>query len=301
MPKSPVHFRHPLVRDLAWAIGSAPLLEDPQKKSGLNFIDPEWMNDRFDRHLPWLQQQDQHPTLLEKFLESEHIELVGKRFEALIKFWLTHHPDFELKAANIQFSNNEKTIGEIDFIVYDKWTEELFQMETACKYYYAHTSSADWNEWWGPNHQDRLGLKVQKFKSQTALLKTAQGRQICSSIGAEKIPSAVFLKGYLFYPFNQLGQYISPHLTNKKHNSGWFVKRDALLQFKGEIPQWVILPKSHWLAPYHSENNSLDIISGDTLFVQLHDKKNERATLIAQVKQDENGFWNELNRGLVLR
>lgn len=301
MMKSHKHFRDPAVRDLAWAIGSAPLLYDPVKKSGLNIIDYQWIDERYYRHLDWLEELDSAPTRLHQFLDNEHIELVGKRFESLIKFWLSDHPDFELLCANIQFFEDKKTVGEIDFIVRDTWTDEIFQLEIACKYYFAHSASADWNEWWGPNHQDKLALKMQKFHAQTALLKSKQGKEVIKTLGYKNIPSAILLKGYLFFPFNQLGTYPSPHLAYKKHASGWFVKRENLGPFQSPTSQWVVLPKQYWLAPYHSENNTLPIINGEELFLQANASNSERAILVAQVLQDENGFFYELNRGLITR
>jgi hypothetical protein len=293
------HFRHPAVRDLAWVIGSTPMLDDPNKKSGLNLIDNQWVEDRFTRHLDWIYKQDEDPTQLMNYLANEHIELVGKRFEALMKYWFTHHPDFQLLLSNIQVKQQERTLGEIDFILKDHWSEETYHLEIACKYYYAHAPSADWNEWWGPNHQDRLALKMQKFHAQTGLLRTAEGRAVMRSHGLKRMPSAVLLKGYLFFPYNQLGAYPAPHLAFKRHNSGWYVHRNDLAIFKGDTPQWVILPRAHWLAPYHSENNPLPILTGSEMYELIHDKDQDRASLVAQITPADNGEFREINRGIV--
>lgn len=296
-----VHFRHPSVRDLAWVIGSVPLLDDPDKKTGLNLIDNQWVEDRFERHLSWLAEIDREPASLLHFLNSESTVLVGKHFEALLKFWFTHHPDFGLKASHVQLQDEQRTLGEIDFIVSDHWTGETFQLEAACKYYYAHTASSDWNEWWGPNHQDRLALKMQKFHVQTKLLRTAEGKTLLRNWGMKNLPSVVLLKGYLFYPFQALGKYPFPHLVHKKHNAGWYISKSDIGHFRNTPMQWVILPRTHRLAPYHSENNPLEILDGEALYHKVNGQSQEKTWLIAQLASDENGFFKEQSRGMVVQ
>lgn len=287
------HFHHPEVRDLAWAVGSTPLLADPDNKTRLHLLDDEWMKDRFFRHISWFEALDRDPEPLRQFLAQQDTQLVGKKFEALLNFWFEQSPWFDLIARSVQLIRDGKTIGEMDFIVKDRYSDEILHIEAACKYYYAARQSDNWKDWWGPNSTDRLELKMKKFQSQTALSSTKEGRRVLHEMGLDQVIPVVFLKGYLFYPFSALGQWPAPNLAHPKHNAGWYVSTTRLHVFEGDLAQWAILPKSHWIAPYHAENNALPLFTGDALEKELIENK---ALLVAQVANDA-----EQSRGLLLR
>lgn len=293
-------FAHPQVRDLAWAIGSSVLLEDPYKKLAINIIDNQWVEDRITRHWEWLKEIDRYPQILDQFLEKKSTALIGKYFEALLEFWFTHHTDFELVLANAQIKESHATLGEIDFIIRDSYSEELYHLEVACKYYYSHKESNNWNEWWGPNHQDRLSIKMDKFKQQVALLKLKTAKELLLSLGLKAVPSAVLLKGYFFYPFQNLQHTISPRLSAPHHNAGWFAHLNDLPLLAQTGKQWCVLPKNKWLAPYYSKNNELPILSGKDMVEQLFSEREYTTKLIAQVLQDDDGCWQENSRALIV-
>lgn len=287
------HFHHPEVRNLAWALGSVPLLSDPNNTTRLNLLDDEWMLDRFTRHLPWLYELDENPSELEAFLLSEETNLVGKKFEALLKFWFSNSPWFELKASNVQVIKEGRTIGEMDFIVFDKYSDELLHIEAACKYYYSRGGQSTWSDWWGPNHADRLDIKMEKFKAQTKLSKTPEGIAALHALKIGKPTSVVFLKGYFFYPFNGLGATTKPHLSHPNHQAGWFLNQNQLESFRNSPQQWAILPKSHWISPYNDENNKLPVLDGNEL---ISEAIRSKALLISQIQEGA-----ETTRGLIIR
>ena len=287
------HFHHPEVRNLAWAIGSVPLINDPNNTTRLNILDDEWMLDRFTRHLPWLYELDEHPAQLEQFLLNEETKLIGKKFEALLKFWFSHSPWFELKASNLVITDQGRTIGEMDFIVFDKYSEELLHIEAACKYYYSRSGQSTWSDWWGPNHNDRMDLKMNKLKEQIRLSKSKLGKTILHEYQVENPTSIVFLKGYFFYPFNELGACTKPQLAHPHHEAGWYLHQNQLESFRNTPKQWVILPKSHWISPYHEEGNKLPILDGNEL---ISEAVRSKALLISQIQE---GL--EASRGLIIR
>ena len=287
------HFHHPEVRNLAWAIGSVPLLDDPDNRTRLNLLDDDWMLDRFTRDLPWLYELDENPSDLETFLLSEETNLVGKKFEALLKFWFSYSPWFELKASSVQLIRDGRTVGEMDFIVFDKYSEELLHIEAACKYYYSRGGLSTWSDWWGPNHADRLDIKMEKFKTQTKLSKTVEGRLKLAELNLENPISVVFLKGYFFYPFNGLGATSRPHLAHPHHQAGWYLTQNQLESYCDTPRQWVILPKSHWISPYHGEGNNLPVLDGNEL---ISEAIRSKALLISQIQDDI-----EVSRGLLIR
>ncbi len=293
-------FTHPSVRDLAWAIGSSVLLEAPSGRLGFNMIDNQWVEDRYMRHYQWLQGIDENPLSLLSFLNKKNDALIGKYFESLLEFWFTHHTDFELVLSNVQVKDAQQTLGEIDFILNDTFSEETYHLEVACKYYYSKFNRTDWNSWWGPNHQDKLSLKMEKFGRQTSLIKNAQGRKILNSCGIPSIPSVVLLKGYFFYPYNLLEKALTPRWSSSHHCAGWCLPLNDLPILADTGRQWCVLPKKSWLAPYSSQNNELPIYSGREMVDLLHAEKEYATKLVAQVEQNEQGYWIESHRALVV-
>ncbi|MEZ4799053.1 MAG: DUF1853 family protein [Flavobacteriales bacterium] len=264
-------------------------------------LDEEWMQDRFQRDLEWFKALDSNPADLHEFLNNRATRLVGKKFEALLEFWFSKSPWFELVATNVQFHSGDGTRGEADFLVRDLYSEEFLHIEVACKYYWSSSNSSDWYSMIGPNKQDRLGLKMQKFKRQTKLFQTAEGKAFLLSNGLPSPISVVWLKGYFFYAFYELGGAVFPKLANKHHHAGWFVFVDQLEAFQNTPKQWVVLPRTHWISPYHSQGNELPILTGQELFLEVRDaiNVNSKAVLVAQLEEDRFGM-REVSRGLVL-
>jgi hypothetical protein len=301
MFRKPPHFRHPAVRDLAWVIGSVPLLDNSAAKIRLNLLDEEWMSDRFTRHLDWLEQLDQEPQALHAFLNLQVSKLIGKRFETLLQFWFENSEWFELVKHNVQMHDGDQTVGEIDFIVYDKYSDELLHIEAACKYYWSSAQSSQWETWLGPNRQDRLSLKMDKLKMQSRICDSKIGKAFLQENNIERPISVVYLKGYLFYPFNELGRSVLPALGHRHHQAGWYIHQNTLDRFIDTPRQWVILPRTHWISPYHSELNDLDILTGAEMIarVRQHMNRTTKAMLIAQTIEEGN-FHREVSRGLIL-
>lgn len=295
------HFQHPAVRDLAWAICSPPLLEDSEGKLSFHILDEEWMQDRFQRDFEWLLSLDKDPFILHDFLNQRATRLVGKKFEALIEFWLTQSPWFEVVASNIQFHSDNGTKGEVDFLVRDLYSEEFLHIEAACKYYWSESNSSDWYSLIGPNRKDRLGLKMQKFKRQTGIFKTAEGKEFLRNSGLSHPTPVVWLKGYFFYPFHQLDGAVFPKFANKHHHAGWYVFTDQIDAFASTPRQWVVLPRTHWISPYHSQGNDLPVLDGREMASEVKESVNvhSKAVLIAQLEEDEFGK-REVSRGLIL-
>src|SRR5690606_35802865 len=60
---------------------------------------------------------------------------LGKYAESLLNIYFKNCKEFELLANNIQLIKENKTIGEIDFLLKDLIKEEYIHLEFALKYY----------------------------------------------------------------------------------------------------------------------------------------------------------------------
>lgn len=182
------------VRDLVWAIASPPLL------SGVDFVSHSWFEEHYRADFLFFSSLDKAPDALHSFLKKRSTKRLGKYFEALYEFWFIHSPFFDLKLANEQVQDNERTVGEIDFLVYDLLYDEFFHFELAVKFYLQYEEGNSFRGWVGPNSRDRLDLKYSKLiEKQLRILETPAGKACVFELGLKHFSAKCIMKGYSFY------------------------------------------------------------------------------------------------------
>src|SRR5690554_5676651 len=83
---------------------------------------------------------------------------LGKYAEELLVIYFKQHNSYHLLGNNIQLIEDNKTIGEIDFLLKDQITQEYIHLEFALKYYL----KVQWKGqliFLGPNVNDQLRKK----------------------------------------------------------------------------------------------------------------------------------------------
>ncbi len=247
------------VRDLYWACNSAAIVE----------FDDYPLPPVVDRD--WFSYQDQHPGALLDHLQQGRSHFLGAYFEALWEFYLTHSPDTELFAKNLQVSvgagNKHSTLGEYDFIYYCKRRQRYVHLEVAVKFYLGVLDNvadkADENgdgglsnmsRWLGPQKKDRLDLKYNKMLDrQLVLSRTSPGMNVLREAGIEQeVLVEACIRGVLFYPWLSSGKTMPPPINSSvSHNRGDWVTLLQLDEYRmcEKIKQWKPLPdKSNWLS-----------------------------------------------------
>jgi uncharacterized protein len=278
--------------DLAWVIGSSPLLSKTPKSSTLA-LGHTWCEQQLEAHIDFLMDVLHNPNPFLLYLNETPSPLLGKRFERLLSYWFHHSPSFELIAENIQFFQDKTTIGEIDFLVRDLHTHEVWHIEAACKYYFGAKNTHHHPFWIGPNGKDNLAQKWKTLHHQLSLFETRQAKLLLDQLQLPQPHTGMFLKGYFFQPLQLLGQYATPAHAHPKHNTGWFVQEDECHLLRGKIAQWHVLVHPRWLGPSFAEDHQL--LSGDELVDQILSKPLKQAMLVAQVIDQ-----TEISRGFIL-
>lgn len=110
------------------------------------------------------------------------------------------HPNYQIKASEIQvFEYNEalkqnKTLGEIDFLIQNQDTQELEHWEVAVKFYLL-----DQGLWYGPNRGDRLDLKLaHMLEHQLKMSQTAAFKAQYPEYANTQIVPKLLLQGRLY-------------------------------------------------------------------------------------------------------
>jgi hypothetical protein len=157
-------FTQPVVRDLAWLIGTPPLLTptpDTPGFSGVYWPSTTYFSELLAETLPLLQALDQDPAALIAHSENSRDYRLGVYVERLLSFWLAHpdNPRYALVTANLPVRDHGITLGELDYLVRDKRDGALTHWELAVKFYLGRPEADVDQQWLGPGLHDRLDIK----------------------------------------------------------------------------------------------------------------------------------------------
>ena len=222
-------FNNQSVRDLAWAVSSPPLISNSSHYCA--WPESEWYRQIFEETLPWLKTLDADPAELDELLASQKDRRLGKYFETLWYFWLSHHQHYDVVENNVQIIIDGETLGEIDFIVFDKTTKKTIHWELAVKFYLGAGNTREMCNWYGPNLRDRLDIKVEHLISrQSVISKDQRVVQWLTSQGIRIDQCTVILKGRLYFPWaaKQAGCLIRtmlPLQCSQELLYGWWFQR----------------------------------------------------------------------------
>jgi uncharacterized protein len=230
----------PLVRDLAWALFSAPLLIS---EPGTD----HWLN-QFES-LQRLQLLDRDPTVLHTAVMAQRSGRLGLYFEALWQFWLTDNPDYALRAHNLQVHANGITCGELDMLVEHRHSGQLQHWELAVKFYLGMGDTSATSAWIGPNAQDRLDRKLRHLhEHQLPMLQHPETQLQLAEAGWKIQQQRLIMKGRLFYPLLETAP--APLGSAPDHLRGWWARlEDFMAHFGSSSLHWQVLDREDWLAP----------------------------------------------------
>jgi len=91
---------------------------------------------------------------------------LGKRVERFFEFYINQSKNYELVKNNIQIIHNKHTLGELDFIIYDKTAQKYLHIEHIYKFYlYDDGIVNEIDRYIGPNRNDTFDKKLEKLKN----------------------------------------------------------------------------------------------------------------------------------------
>jgi hypothetical protein len=286
MTDNSITFRHQSVRDLAWAVSSSPLVST--SSYACFWPGQRWYQQLHLQSFNWLKTVDEDPAELEALLSRQRDKRLGKYFETLWFYWLSHNPRYEVVANNLQIILEGETLGEIDFIVLDKDTGRTVHWELAVKFYLGTGDTRRMSNWFGPNTHDRLDIKVDHLMhKQSVITSNLKVQQWLQQQGIVIDQCAVVLKGRLYFPwktYNDVFQrkismeLISPRLYSKESLSGCWFKLEEFEQLFTRQDRFIPLINEGWLEKIpdtgtgkaRSKSGILDAVNSNELRLPLH-------------------------------
>lgn len=146
---------------------------------------------------------------------------LGKRIEYFFEEYLKHVSRYKLLYKNIQVIEDKNTLGEIDFILYDKQKEKYLHTELVYKYYlYDESFDNEINRYIGPNRDDTLLKKLDKlYTKQFPLLYSNKTKEYIDIDYSNVYQNSCF-KANIYLPYKKepkLG------LVNKECIKGFYI------------------------------------------------------------------------------
>ncbi|WP_018405432.1 DUF1853 family protein [Marinobacter gelidimuriae] len=270
---------NPAIRHLAWLCSSPQLLQ-----CSLSFTPQYYLpNDYFATLLSW----DAHPQNAPPLLREPPQKRLGHYVERLYRVLLESLLGWDILLQNQQIHSNGRTIGELDFVVYNRHEQRVEHHEIAIKFYLGHT------QWFGPNAHDRLDLKTSSLlDQQSQRSQTPEARELLAGHGISvPLIARIFMPGYLFYPPAKVPAYVPAD-----HLRGNWVYAHQL--HPEDCATWVVLRKPHWIGPWQQSHPPCPQQAAQIL-EQIQQDQSPR--LFAQLKHHAaSGQWCEVQRWFVM-
>ena len=207
---------------------------------------PIWEDKQFDI------QQFEFPTLeLQSFQPSPNPQnlRLGHQMEYVFKQLVEHSEVYEIVLYNLQVSQGERTIGEIDFILKDKTRDKLIHVELTYKFYIIDPEiSEPKHRIIGPNKRDMFFMKMEKIKNkQFPLLHSDEGAKALADkhIDHSKLEHQCCFKAQLFQAYGSNSVDIGR--LNKDCLVGYWLRFDDFNKPEFAKAQFYMPTKSEWV------------------------------------------------------
>jgi len=246
---TPLHvYAHPLVRSLAWLIGSPGLLT-ATPTADATVVDDAWCARQLAASHVWLAAQDANPRPLEEFVAQRNIRRLGFLAEALLAFWISNCGRFELLAENLVVREGGRTLGDFDLLLRDGDAGEPVHWELSVKFYLRLPAADGLAAYVGPAGHDTLAAKAHRVLTrQLGLAQTAAGKAALARLGIERVAARAFVKGWLFYPPGMPAGATAG--LNPAHGRGWWRRHVTDISDNWPVPGrgYRIADRLAWLA-----------------------------------------------------
>jgi len=177
-------------------------------------------------------------SLLESI--SPHTAL-GRYAERLLAAWFTINPNYDLIDFNHQLIENGTTVGEIDFLIWEKINKQAIHLEFALKFYLEYQLNG--KEYYiGPKGRDSLSGKTRKLVDHQLKLTKKWKHLMEDQLKKFDFIPQLMLKGYIFYPIEKMDK------------EAYYVRISEMEKVSQlETNFYVIEKRKDWIYPFHSE------------------------------------------------
>jgi len=178
---------------------------------------------------------------------------LGHKLEHIFKNCLKGQVFYELLAHNIPVKRDNRTLGEIDFLLKDNRDGHILHLELTYKFYLIDpTLGEPAYQLIGPNRNDKFYSKYEKLKNiQFKIPFTEEGQKQLSllDVSLEDMKQEVCFKAQLFTPYQHSRVSIKPF--NTRCFAGFWISLDMFTSSRFQNCEYYLPSKEEWvLNPY---------------------------------------------------
>ena len=252
-------YKTPIVRQLAFALASPNILSripnELNIQHSFNLHSNEHWLELYNNYESRLNALDLDSTELDIFLAKLKSTRLGLRFEMFFWFWLLddkyHH--YKLLAHSIQIIDGPKTVGELDFLIFNNKENRIEHWEVALKYYLAE-KDLSLPFWYGLNRSDTFARKLNHF--------TQKQFQFSHALDYEISHKFAVMKGQLFLPEYSKNN-LQPNWINTNRRLGvWGTS------IKDSTQNFYRLNRQEWICPHVEQSSETALWWTDGLYLQ---------------------------------
>lgn len=202
---------------------------------------------------------------------------LGHLYEDALEQLLDASNSLERLASHMQIIDDAKvTLGELDFVLYDKLTETHIHLELAVKFYLAVETSNGW-EFPGPDPRDNWQRKLDRMRTHQFVLSqypTAR-HQLKERFGIERIKARQLIYGCIFLPMTCEAVPLPDSIATNARKGRWLYASEWN-KFFSEVEEVLRVPKVLWPVELcEGVQASLETID----IGKLHSLSKERCTM----------------------
>jgi hypothetical protein len=171
---------------------------------------------------------------------------LGHLVEKIVSELIKLSTNYKLLYENVQLIEDKKTVGEIDYLIENKNTNQLIHLELAYKFYLFDPtiSPESINNWIGPNRNDSLINKLEKLKDlQFPLLYKKSTQSKFKEIETDKVIQALCLLVSLYIPYKYKGTF---NPVYEKAIKGYYINFENFIDLNNSEKVYYIPSKKEW-------------------------------------------------------
>lgn len=215
---------------------------------------PLWLDEQFDV------QQFVFPEIDYRKVPNSKVPArmrLGHKMEHILKNCLKGQSVYELIAHNTAVKRDNRTIGEIDFLLKDSRDRGILHLELTYKFYLIDTAFSEPKyQLLGPNRKDKFHAKLEKLKNMQFRIPFAEegkAQLAMQDVATENLRQEVCFKAQLFAPYSE------PNVCIKPFNShcvvGFWLPYKAFITPKFQSYEYYLPVKDEWIiSPYDTSS-----------------------------------------------
>lgn len=228
----------PLLRDVVWLV-YLPSISKGQidEEYDINLLD----EGNIDQLIQWA-----NSIKAEKLPVPKSNLPLGKYAELLMEAYLQNHKKYQLIASNLQLIDGQLTVGELDYLFKEIFSNTFVHLELAIKYYL----KVDYQgkiRFLGPSTKDYFERKVEKLTKTQSNYTFKYKHLLPGSIQKMQFYPKIMVKGALYFAFKEWEQ------MEEKNEliAGWWMEVEKISQLHSSKCYYCLIrSKRSWLFPF---------------------------------------------------